>query len=80
MEVQLKKARLRKRMKVRTSPNSKFADIIKNRKTQLAAGEAIPDKEDEKESGKSDFILDCILIERLFSYINFNWVGTGLFG
>ena len=34
LEVQLEKVRLRKRMKVRTSPNFKFADIAKTRRTQ----------------------------------------------
>ena len=63
LEVQLEKARPRKRMKVRTSPNSKFADIPKIRRTQLAAGEARPEDKDEEESNKSDSTLDCVLIE-----------------
>jgi hypothetical protein len=48
-------------MKVRTSPNSKFADIAKVKRTQLAAGEARP--EDEEEANESDSTLDCISIE-----------------
>ena len=63
LEVQLEKARPRKRMKVRTSPNSKFADITKIRDTQLTAGEAINEDEDEEEANVSDSTLDCILIE-----------------
>jgi hypothetical protein len=63
LEVQLEKARPRKRMKVRTSPNSKFADIAKIRRTQLAAEEAIPKDKDKEEANKSDSTLDCILIE-----------------
>ena len=63
LEVQLEKARPRKRMKVRTSPNSKFADIAQIRRTQLAAGEAMPEDEDEDDANKSDSTLDCILIE-----------------
>ncbi len=63
LEVQLEKARPRKRMKVRTSPNSKFADIAKIQKTQLAAREARPNGEDEEEANLSDSTLDCILIE-----------------
>jgi hypothetical protein len=63
LEVQLEKARPRKRMKVRTSPNSKFVDIAKIRRAQLAAGEASPEEEDEEEANKSDSTLDCILIE-----------------
>jgi 4-hydroxybenzoate polyprenyltransferase len=63
LEVQLEKARPRKRMKVKTSPNSKFADIAKIQKTQLAAGEARPNGEDEEEANLSDSTLDCILIK-----------------
>ena len=63
LEVQLEKARPRKRIKVRTSPNSKFADIAMIRRTQLAVGEARPEEEDEEEANKSDSTLDCILIE-----------------
>ena len=63
MEVQLEKARPRKQIKVRTSPNSKFADIVIIRRTQLAAEEARPKKEDKEKANKSDSTLDCILIE-----------------
>jgi 4-hydroxybenzoate polyprenyltransferase len=63
LEVQLEKARPRKRMKVRTSPNSKFVDIAKIREAQLAAGEGRPGDEDKEEANKSDSTLDCILIE-----------------
>jgi hypothetical protein len=63
LEVQLEKARPRKRMKVRTSPNSKFADISDIRRAQIAAGEAINTEEDKEEGNKSDYTLDCILIE-----------------
>jgi hypothetical protein len=63
LEVQLEKARPRKRMKVRTSPNSKFVDIAMIRRTQLAAREARPKKEEEEEANESDSTLDCILIE-----------------
>lgn len=63
LEVQLEKARPRKRMKVRTSPNSKFADIASIQRTQLAAGEARPDQEGEEEANLSDSTQDCIIIE-----------------
>jgi hypothetical protein len=63
LEVQLEKARPRKRIKVKTSPNSKFADITKIRRTQIAAGEAMLGKEDEKDANKLDSTLDCILIK-----------------
>jgi hypothetical protein len=41
-------------MKVRTSPNSKFVDIAKIRKAELAAGEASPEDQDKEEANKSD--------------------------
>ncbi len=63
LEVQLEKARPRKRRKVRTSPNSKFTDIAKIQQAQLAAGEARPDIEDNEEANLSDSTIDCILIE-----------------
>ena len=66
-------------MKVRTSPNSKFTDIAKIQRVQIAAREAIILVEDEEEGDKSDSTLDCILIEQLFSYIYFCWVSTSLF-
>jgi hypothetical protein len=63
LEVQLEKARPRKRIKVRTSPNSKFGDIEQIRRTQLAVGEAITIEDNEEGSIKSDSTLDCIEIE-----------------
>jgi len=63
LEVQLEKARPRKRMKVRTSPNSKFADISSIQKTQLSAGDPGIREEEEEGSNESDSTLDCILIE-----------------
>jgi hypothetical protein len=71
LEVQLKKARPRKRMKVKTSPNSKFTDIAKIRRTQLATREARPKGKDKEEANKSNSTLDCILIKYLFNYIYF---------
>jgi hypothetical protein len=50
-------------MKIKTSPNSKFADITKIKKTQLAAGEAMPKEDNEEESNKSNSTLDCIIVE-----------------
>ena len=63
LEVQLEKARPRKRMKVKTSPNSKFASISDIRRTQIATGEAINKKDDKEGSIYSDSTLDCIEIE-----------------
>ena len=63
LEVQLEKARPRKQIKIRTSSNSKFINIIKIRRTQLAAEKARPEKKKKKEANKSDSTLDCILIK-----------------
>ena len=63
LEVQLEKARPRKRMKVKTSPNSKFATITDIRRTQIAIGEAIIERDDKEGSNYSDSTLDCIEIE-----------------
>jgi hypothetical protein len=63
LEVQLEKARPRKRIKVRTSPNSKFADISSIRRAQIVAGDVVNKEEEEDKGNKSDSTLDCILIE-----------------
>jgi hypothetical protein len=63
LEVQLEKAKPRKRRKVRTSPNSKFADISNIQQAQLEVGEAINVAEDEDKSNESESTLDYILIE-----------------
>ena len=44
------------------------------------AGDAINKEEEEEEGNKSDSTQDYIIIEQLFSYIYFSWVGTRLFG
>jgi 4-hydroxybenzoate polyprenyltransferase len=63
LEVQLEKARPRKRIKVRMSPNSKFADISSIQKTQIKASETEIEQEEEDSSNNSDSTLDCILVE-----------------
>ena len=50
-------------MKVRTSPNSKFADISAIQRAQIVAGDAINREEEEEEGNKSDFTQDYIIIE-----------------
>ena len=50
-------------MKVKTSPNSKFVDIVKIRRTQLAVGKAKTKEKKKEKANKSDSTLDCILIE-----------------
>ena len=63
LEVQLEKARPRKRIKVRTSSNSKFVKIADIYRAQIAVGEASIPVEDNNKGNKSDSTLDCILIE-----------------
>jgi hypothetical protein len=51
-------------MKVRTSPNSKFADISNIQRAQIMVGDAINKEEEEEEEGnKSDSTQDYIIIE-----------------
>ena len=63
LEVQLEKARPRKQRKVKTSPNSKFADIKSIKKAQIEAKEASIIEDNREEANKSDSTLDCIEIE-----------------
>jgi hypothetical protein len=63
LETQLEAARPRKRRKVKTCPNSKFADISAIRQAQQEAnGEAI-EGEATDDDNQSDTTLDCILVE-----------------
>ena len=50
-------------MWVKTSPNSKFVNIIDIYQAQITAKKASILVEDKKENNKSDSTLDCILIE-----------------
>ena len=59
----MEKARPRKRRKVRTSPNSKFADITAVQQAQREAREANIEGEASEIANLSDSILDCIEIE-----------------
>ena len=61
--MQLERARPRKRIKVRTSPNSKFADISDIRKAQIQAGDSINIDIEEEEVNFSNITQDCIIIE-----------------
>jgi hypothetical protein len=45
------------------SPNSKFADISSIQKTQIKASKTEIEQEEEDSSNKSDYTLDCILVE-----------------
>ncbi len=59
-------------MKVRTSPNSKFADISSIQRAQIKAGETEIEQEEEDSGNKSDSTLDYILVEQLIKYNYFN--------
>ena len=59
----MEKARPKKRRKVRTSPNSKFANIDKMRKAQIEAEEAGTVEDDREEANESNVTLDYIEIE-----------------
>jgi hypothetical protein len=63
LEVQLEKARPKKRRKVRTSPNSKFADIRAIQQTQREVNEAKIKEKALEIANLSDSTLDCIEIE-----------------
>ena len=63
LQVQLEKAKPKKRKKVKTSPNSKFAGIEAIYKAQIAAKEARTEEEEGEIANLSDSTLDCIEIE-----------------
>ena len=63
LEVQLEKARPRKRKKVKTSLNSKFIDIKAIYKAQIVAREARIKEEEEEIASLSDSTLDYIKIK-----------------
>ena len=63
LEVQLEKARPKKRMKVRTSPNSKFADIRAIQRTQREANGAEIEEQALDIASLSDSTFDCIGVE-----------------
>jgi hypothetical protein len=50
-------------MKVKTSPNSKFADISAICQAQLKAGDPNIEGDDKEEANESDSTLDCIIID-----------------
>ena len=56
-------------MKVRTSPNSKFANISNIQRAQIAARDVQNREEDRKEGNESDSILDYILIKQLINVV-----------
>jgi 4-hydroxybenzoate polyprenyltransferase len=63
LEVQLEKARPKKRRKVRTSPNSKFADIRAIQQTQREVNREDIEEEALDIASLSDSTLDCIEVE-----------------
>ena len=62
LEAQLEKARPRKRRKVRTSPNSKFADIEAIRRAQREADGEETEEQASDIASLSDSTADCIVV------------------
>ena len=63
LETRLEAARPKKQRKVKTSPNSKFANIEDIQKTQREAREVDIEEEASDIASLSDSTLDCIEIE-----------------
>ena len=63
MEAQIEAARPRKRKRVETSPNSKFADIEAVHRAQLEVGEVIDSTDEFSESELSSEEGSCIVVE-----------------
>jgi 4-hydroxybenzoate polyprenyltransferase len=62
LEVQVEAGRRRKRRKVQTSPNSKFANIEAIYKAQVEAGEAENNPDESSESDIPSEAGDCIVV------------------
>lgn len=65
LEATLEQMAPRKRRKVKTSPNSKFAGIREIRKAQIEAGDREIEGEDSDTSVKSTGTMDCIEVQGL---------------
>jgi hypothetical protein len=63
LEARLEQLAPRKRRKVRTSPNSKFAKIRAIKQAQIEAGDRQAEAEDSDSSKKSDSTIDCIIVQ-----------------
>ncbi|KAF4627553.1 hypothetical protein G7Y89_g10598 [Cudoniella acicularis] len=63
LEARVEQLEPRKRRKVRTSPNSKFADIRVIKEAQVAVGDREIDKEDSDSSIESTTTGDCIEVQ-----------------
>jgi hypothetical protein len=63
LEARLEQLGPRKRRKVRTSPNSKFAEIDTIKQAQIEAGDRQADAEDSDSSENSDSTMDCIIVQ-----------------
>ena len=68
LEARVLQLELRKRRKVQTSPNSKFAGIQAIRKAQLEAGDRQIEEEDAELHEDSASEMDCIIVEEQKSY------------
>lgn len=63
LEVRVQQLEPRKRRKVKTSPNSRFAGIEAIKKAQVEAGDHQIEAEDSETSEDSDSIIDCIIVK-----------------
>ena len=62
LEAQVEAGKARKRRKVKTSPNSRFADIKAIHKAQVEAGEAEESSDESSESDISSEAGSCIVV------------------
>jgi 4-hydroxybenzoate polyprenyltransferase len=65
LEARVEQIKPRKKRKVQTSPNSKFANIKTIREAQIAAGELEIDTDDSESSIESSSTGDCIVVNSL---------------
>jgi hypothetical protein len=63
LEARVDQLEPRKRRKVQTSPNSKFADIRAIKQAQTETGDRQVEAEDSDSSEQSDSTMDCIIVQ-----------------
>ena len=64
LEARVEQLEPRKRRKVKTSPNSKFAGIEAIKKAQIEAGDRQIEAEDSESSDDSASTIDCIEVQK----------------
>jgi hypothetical protein len=75
LEARVEQLEPRKRRKVQTSPNSKFAGIRAIREAQIKAGDRKINSEDLELSGDTVSTMDYIEVEGKKSYDSLKWSG-----